>query len=168
MTSEEKIRMAELVLNSDTKTMLSPKLNEQIERFDKSVSNVKDTFGEINNALDKANMIIDYASIIWNCTLDTVKAVKELDLVMKQIDVSLEKYLIDADVNLEKFRINAKMVDKQLDRISDKIDTVLDKAMSIDSKTCSDVEIELRSKLITQVRDWSDHISSLLMKLMSI
>lgn len=166
--SDEKIEMSKAILNSDVRTLLSPELDEKIRRFDNSVSNVKETIGEFNSTLDKASGIVDNASIIWNCTLDTVEAVKELDLIMKQLDVSLEMFIKNADVNLEKFKDSAKIVDKQLDRISDRIDSVLDKALTIDSRTCSDVEIELRSKLINQVREWSDHISNLLMRLMGV
>ena len=87
---------------------------------------------------------------------------------MKQMDISLERYLQDTNISLEKFKTSAPILEKQIDNISNRIDRILDKALTIDSKNCDIVDLELRSKLITQVRDWSDHISTLLMKLMGI
>ncbi len=166
MTIEEKREAANMILSADVKTLLSPEMSNTLDRFDSSMNNVKDTANTINDTLQTANEVINNVSMIWNCTLDTVKAVKELDVILKQMDVSLEMFLKNSDVNLAKFQTNAGIVEKQLDRISDRIDKVLDNALSIDSKNCAIVDLELKSKLISQVRDWSDHISSLLMRLM--
>lgn len=165
MNTEQR-EFVNLVLSSDAETILSPQISKTLERFDLTISNIKETSDSINNTLNTTLEIMDNASIIWNCTMDTIRVVKELDVVLKEMDVSLQEYLKDADVKLDKFKVNANIVEKQLDKISDRIDRVLDNAFKIDSKTCTNIDLELRSKLITQVRDWSDHISSLLMKLM--
>ncbi len=167
-TIEEKRDIANMVLSSDIKTLLSPEMEKTLNRFDQSVSNVRETINDYNNAMNTTLEVVNNVSTLFNCAMDTYKTVKEIDFLMKQMDVSLEKYLIDSNVSLEKFRTNAPIVEKQLDNISNRIDKILDKALTIDSKNCEMIDLELRTKLITQVRDWSDHISSLLMQLMRI
>ncbi|HPO63069.1 MAG TPA: hypothetical protein PK762_08305 [Candidatus Kapabacteria bacterium] len=156
------------ILSSKNLLDLSSENEQFLNRFDSSVNNVKEMFAEMDTAMNTTKEVVNNVSVLWECTLDTVKTVKEIDFLMKQMDVSLEKYLIDSNISLEKFRTNAPIVEKQLDNISNRIDKILDKALTIDSKKCEMVDLELRTKLITQVRDWSDHISSLLMKLMGI
>ena len=112
--------------------------------------------------------VIQSVSTIWQCTLDTVRAVKELDVLMKQMDISQEKYLQDSNVSLAKFQHSAHIMEKLLDNISKDISNTLDKALSIDSKNCEMKDLENRSQLITLVRVWSDNLSSMMMKLMSI
>ncbi len=167
-SNDEKRQIMQQVLSTDVKTMLSPEMEQTLVRFDTSVNNVRDGISEFRSAVGEVKEVVDNVSVLWNCTLDTIKAVKELDVLMKQMDVNLEMYINDTNISLEKFKTSAPILEKQLDKISDRIDKVLDKALTIDSKTCEMVDLELRSKLITQVRDWSDHVSSLLMKLMGI
>ena len=172
---DEKRKIMEMVLSSESKSILSPEMEKSLSRFDSSVTNVretaqgiKETAQEINAGINRAGEIVDTVSTLWNCTLETYYAVKELDVLMKQMDCTLEMYLQDTTISLEKFKTSAPILEKQIDKISDRIDRILDKALTIDSKNCDMTDLELRTKLITQVRDWSDHISSLLMKLMGI
>ncbi|MCX7735977.1 MAG: hypothetical protein N2319_04630 [Candidatus Kapabacteria bacterium] len=164
----EKRRISNEILSSSNLLKLTDDTEKFLNRFDNSVNKIKDTFQEINSAMKITNDVIQNVSIIWQCTLDTVRAVKEIDLIMKQMDVNLEMYLKDSQISLEKFKTNAPILEKQLDNISNRIDKILDKALAIDSKNCELIDLELRSKLITQVRDWSDHLSSMMMKLMSL
>ncbi|MFA6090111.1 MAG: hypothetical protein WC755_09720 [Candidatus Woesearchaeota archaeon] len=166
--NDEKRQVMEMALSSNVKTLLSPEMEKTLSRFDSSVSNIKETAQEINTALNTSKEIVDNVSVLWSCTLETIKAVKELDVLMKQMDITLEKYLHDTNISLEKFKTSAPILEKQIDNISNRIDRILDKALTIDSKSCEMVDLQLRSQLITQVRDWSEHISSLLMKLMGI
>ena len=66
---DEKRRIADLVLTSDVKTLLSPEFENTLSRFDNSITNVKETFQEMNTAIDKTKEIVDNVSILWNCTL---------------------------------------------------------------------------------------------------
>jgi len=165
---DEKRRIAGIILSSDVGTMLSPETEKMLARVDESVTNVKETVQEVNDALNTTKEIVDNVTVLWNCTLDTVKAVKELDVIMKQMDITLDKYLQDTNVSLEKFKTSAPIIESQIDKISERIDKILDSALKIDSKNCDMIDLELRSKLISQVRTWSDHISDMLMKLMGI
>jgi hypothetical protein len=165
---DEKRKIMELVLSSNGSSFLTPEMEKTLSRFDSSVTNIRETAQEINAGINRAGEIVDTVSTLWNCTLETYYAVKELDVLMKQMDCTLEMYLQDTAISLEKFKTSAPILEKQIDKISDRIDRILDKALTIDSKNCEMVDLELRTKLITQVRDWSDHISSLLMKLMGI
>lgn len=156
-----KIETANSLMSSDLNTLLSPETEAKLKRFDKSVD-------KVNATINNANELTKNVQTLWNCTLETVKTVKELDVLMKNMDVSLERYLQDTNVSLEKFRISAPIVEKQLDRISDRMDNILNSALEINPKTCELKELELRGNLIKQVRDWSDQISTLLIKLMGI
>ena len=69
---------------------------------------------------------------------------------------------------MSKFKTKAKIVEKQLDKLSNKIDLLLDRALSIDTKTDNINEIELRSKILDNVNNYSMIVGDALMKLIMI
>ena len=134
--------------------------------FDK----VMQVFDRTDSSIDKLNnslIIVDGIAKTAKEAADVFVTIKKIDYEIKNLDVKLEQFIKEADINLEKFKIKAEVVEKQLDKFSDKLDVILNKAVSINTSTENLQEIELRTTLLTQVKNWGDTMSSILMKILA-
>ncbi len=158
----------EILSSKDGK--ISPKTEQFLNSIDNTVSQIKDTVKDedFKNALSTTQEIVDTVSTIFECAMETRIAIKELDVVLKQMDLSVEKDINDSNISLEKFKTTAPILAKHLDDISNRMDKILDHVLLIDPKTCGEDDLKLRTKLIDMVNDNSNKISNLLLQLMSL
>ena len=134
--------------------------------FDKII----EVFDRTDNSIDKLNnslIIVDGIAKTAKDVAEVFVTIKKIDYDIKNLDVQLEQFLKKADIDLVKFKIKAEVVEKQLDKFSDKLDVILNKAISINTATENIQEIELRTSLLTQVKNWGDTMSSILMKILA-
>jgi len=137
----------------------------------KQTTELMPAFENSNNNLDKLNLALSNATNLAGIvkeSLNIFTIIKQIDYDIKLVDSNLQQFLKNADVNLEKFKNASQIAEKQLDNYSNKIDKILDKVLSIDSKTANEEEIKFRTELLKQVNIFGDTISSMLIKLMGI
>lgn len=169
LTISQKREIANEILSSKDGT-ISSKNEHLLDKINSTVLTIQDTVenDDFKNALNTTAETVDTVSTIFECAVESRIVLKEMDVILKQMDTSVEKYIHDANVSLEKFKTTAPILEKEIDKTSDRIDKILDKALSIDASECQEVDLELRTDLISHVKDWSDRISDLLMKLMGM
>jgi len=136
------------------------------ENFDMALQ----IFDKANVSMDKLNNSLEIVGDITKSAGDIANifvSIKEIDKDIKTIDAELEKFMKNADNSLEKFKTKSAIVEKQLDNFSDRLDTMLNKAMAINTASENQQEIELRTELLKQVKNWGDTMSSILTNLLA-
>lgn len=139
---------------------------DNLFNFDKII----EVFDRTDNSIDKLNdslIVVDGIAKTIKDTTEVFVTIKKIDLEIKNVEIKFEQFLKEADINLEKFKIKSKIVESQLDKFSNKLDLILTKAISIDTASEKIQEIELRTTLLTQVKNWGDTMSSILMKILA-
>lgn len=120
----------------------------------------------VDRQLRLAQSVLDVAPDIISSTREIFTSAMETWQVVAELDVALEKYRIERTTSLERARVAAPIVARQLERMADRTDRVLDQIMAINSKTCSDADLQHRTGLMQTVRELSREITQVLMGLM--
>ena len=142
--------------------------NEQITTVEDN--DIMQIFDRADISMDKLNESLNVAGDIVTTVKETAQifvTIREIDKDIINIDAELQRFMKTADDNLDKFKIKAVIVENQLDKFSNKLDTILNKAMAINTSTENEQEIKFRTDLLTQLNKWGDTMSSLLMKLLA-
>lgn len=137
--------------NSKNQNQIELSLNKTTEKIEK----VYRTLNSMNNI----------AALIQN-TATIMKNIKEINYEIKKLDAQLTVFITTQQTNLAKFQTKAKLIEKQLDALNNRIDKLLDKILEIDINTTNPEVIKFRGEMIAQIREWSDSINAQIFKLL--
>lgn len=132
-------------------------MNNKLEKFDSSVSNV-------NNCLAEANLCFNNISELGDKITSTVNSIVDLQRDMYQMDIQFNAYVATLDAELERHKGNLPIVEKQLDKINQMMDKVLDKVLSMDANT--EKEMDIKMKYMESLENFTDKIATMMIKLL--
>lgn len=84
------------------------------------------------------------------------------------MDHELDMFLADRHTNLEKFRIAVPMIERQLDRISKRMDGITDEVLHCDFQASGGDGAARRRELIGMLNEQNDSFNSMIVKLLSL
>ena len=97
-----------------------------------------------------------------------VTCVTECVRIRLELEASMQKWEIEARYRLEKLRQQTPVLERQLERMSDQVDKLVDQALAIDARTCSRDDLELRAQLLRYAQGLSQQVGDALMRYMLI
>ena len=95
--------------------------------------------------------------------LNSVTTWKEIDLQMHTMDVQLNAFLAKLDFDLDKYRASIPVVKQNLEFVQSQISKILDKALSMETNTES--EINLQCRLMDMSNGFLDRLTDMMIKL---
>jgi len=95
--------------------------------------------------------------------LNSVTTWKEIDLQMHTMDVQLNAFLAKLDFDLDKYRASIPVVKQNLEFVQSQISKILDKALSMEANTES--EINLQCRLMDMSNGFLDRLTDMMIKL---
>lgn len=122
---------------------------EDLQAFEQSMVNV----GNVVN-----NVTQNFGSIIANCNQTALK--------IKELDAKLDLFLAQVDANVEKFTAQLPMIERLLNRISDRIDKTAEVILARNRSSLTKEELQQQSLLLDIFQRDSDSFNDLIMKLM--
>lgn len=137
---------------------LEPVQDFEIEQNDQRVEAIRearDAFATLNSCLQTANGISEQlasAAVSW----------KEVEREMVRMDVDFQRFEKELDAELAKYKGRLPRIERQLDVANDSLSKLLDKALAIDPK--SETELQLKMKMLDKVGDAMNMITSTMLK----
>ena len=113
--------------------------------------------------LPGVNQTIEQVKDITSHILNSVTTWKEIDLQMHNMDVQLNAFLAKLDFDLDKYKESIPVVKQNLEFVQGQISKILDKALSMDANTES--EINLQSRLMDMTSSFLDRLTDMMIKL---
>lgn len=117
------------------------------------------TAGQVN-----VNDCIDKINDLTNNICSAVTTWKEIDMQMHNMDIQFETFSKQMDVNLDMYRQRAPIVSRQLDSLSGMMNKILDKVLTMDAQTESEINDKMR--LMDSVDTYVDRITTMMTKLL--
>lgn len=131
-------------------------MENQLDKINASVSNVNNT---LMQATECFNSIDEIGDKIINCA----NSVMDLQREMHMMDLQFNAYVAKLDSDLEKHKVDLPTLEKQLDKINDRMDRILDKVLEMETNT--EKEIDEKNKMMEMLMRNNETITSLIMKL---
>lgn len=121
---------------------------------------------------DVAMQVAAAVNVINNVTTsvtDTIKYIADVKVELKRLDTELEKFIAQTGANLERFKSAIPMLEKQLDKASDRIDRITDTALehAKTSEMTADA-LQKHSLMIDMLSSANDSFNNLLMRILSL
>ena len=87
---------------------------------------------------------------------------------LKRLDTELEAFIVQTNANLDRFKSAIPMLEKQLDKASNRIDKITDEAL-LHAKNCNMTEeVKKHSLMIEMLSSANDSFNNLLMRILSL
>ena len=122
---------------------------EDIQSIEQSMVNVGNVVNNVTNS---------FSSIIDSCN--------KTSLAIKRLDTKLELYLAKVDADVEKFTVQLPMIERLLNRISDRIDKTADLILERNRGSLTKEELQQQSITLEVFKKESDSFNDLILKLM--
>lgn len=116
-----------------------------------------------DSELNGINQTIEQVKDITTHILASVTTWKEIDLQMHTMDVQLTAFLAKLDFDLDKYKESIPVVKQNLEFVQSQISKILDKALSMEANTES--EINLQSRLMEMSNSFLDRLTDMMIKL---
>lgn len=125
----------------------------------------------IDKVDDVAMQIAAAVNVVNNVTTsvtDTIKYIADVKVQMKRLDTELEAFIVQTNANLDRFKSAIPMLEKQLDKASNRIDKITDEAL-LHAKNCNMTEeVKKHSLMIEMLSSANDSFNNLLMRILSL
>lgn len=125
----------------------------------------------IDTVDDVAMQIAAAVNVVNNVTTsvtDTIKYIADVKVQMKRLDTELEAFIVQTNANLDRFKSAIPMLEKQLDKASNRIDKITDEAL-LHAKNCNMTEeVKKHSLMIEMLSSANDSFNNLLMRILSL
>lgn len=122
---------------------------EDIQSIEQSMVNVGNVVNNVTNS---------FSSIIDSCN--------KTSLAIKRLDTKLELYLAKVDADVEKFTVQLPMIERLLNRISDRIDKTADLILERNRGSLTKEELQQQAITLEVFKKESDSFNDLILKLM--
>lgn len=126
---------------------------------DKTIPQKQDIMSQINSSLDMVNQLMGGAQDIMMTYADMKK---QIVMVEAQVDA----FCASLETDLAKYQQRLPMLEKQLDRASDRIDKFVDKILNDDGDVTSPEYLQKQSLLLDALTSISDQFNTIIMKLL--
>ena len=125
----------------------------------------------IDTVDDVAMQIAAAVNVVNNVTTsvtDTIKYIADVKVQLKRLDTELEAFIVQTNANLDRFKSAIPMLEKQLDKASNRIDKITDEAL-LHAKNCNMTEeVKKHSRMIEMLSSANDSFNNLLMRILSL
>ena len=123
----------------------------------------------IDTVDDVAMQIAAAVNVVNNVTTsvtDTIKYIADVKVQLKRLDTELEAFIVQTNANLDRFKSAIPMLEKQLDKASNRIDKITDEAL-LHAKNCNMTEeVKKHSLMIEMLSSANDSFNNLLMRIL--
>jgi len=126
-----------------------------------SPEDVQAVLAGATQTLSAGATVVDSAHGIVESIAGTAQAIVEISASIRMLEIETSR-------SLHKLEVQAPLMERQISRLADRVDSQLERAMSIDPASCSERELDLRDRLLDMAMRLSTQLSDLLMKYMSI
>ena len=120
----------------------------------------------ISSATDLMMTSLDKVNNISSNIHDMVHTLANMHVAVEQIEAELEAFKTATGAKLEKFKLQVPILDKQMDKISDRIDMITERILSLTDDDMSEETLKKQSLLMDTLSNFSVSFNNLVMKLM--
>ena len=120
----------------------------------------------ISSATDLMMTSLDKVNNISSNINDMVHTLANMHVAVAQIEAELEAFKTATGAKLEKFKLQVPILDKQMDKISDRIDMITERILSLTDDDMSEETLKKQSLLMDTLSNFSVSFNNLVMKLM--
>ena len=120
----------------------------------------------ISSATDLMMTSLDKVNNISSNINDMVHTLANMHVAVEQIEAELEAFKAATGAKLEKFKLQVPILDKQMDKISDRIDMITERILSLTDDDMSEETLKKQSLLMDTLSNFSVSFNNLVMKLM--
>lgn len=120
----------------------------------------------ISSATDLMMTSLDKVNNISSNINDMVHTLANMHVAVEQIEAELEAFKTATGAKLEKFKLQVPILDKQMDKISDRIDMITERILSLTDGDMTEETLKKQSLLMDTLSNFSVSFNNLVMKLM--
>lgn len=120
----------------------------------------------ISSAADRVLSSLDSISSISSDMNDMMHTFADMRIGIKQINAELDAFKTATGAKLDKFKLQVPILDKQMDRISSRIDQITDKVLALTDDDMSEQTLKKQSMLMDMLSGFNDSFNNLVMRLM--
>lgn len=120
----------------------------------------------INSAADRVLTSLESISSISTDLTDMMHTFANMQIGIKQINAELDAFKTATGAKLDKFKLQVPILDKQMDRISNRIDQITDKILALTDDDMSEQTLKKQAMLMNMLSDFNDSFNNLVMRLM--
>ena len=120
----------------------------------------------ISSATDLMMTSLDKVNNISSNINDMVHTLANMHVAVEQIEAELEAFKTATGAKLEKFKLQVPILDKQMDKISDRIDMITERILSLTDDDMSEETLKKQSLLMDTLSNFSVSFNNHVMKLM--
>lgn len=126
---------------------------------------LQNSIGAIGEVADQTMNIV---SSVSSTITDVTNAIGNMNLEMKRVDAQLSAFLAHTDANLQRFKAAAPMIEKQLDKASERLDKITDKLLDLTVEAETETDLKKQSLLLDALSNANEQFNGMIAKLMSI
>ena len=120
----------------------------------------------ISSATDLMMTSLDKVNNISSNINDMVHTLANMHVAVEQIEAELEAFKTATGAKLDKFKLQVPILDKQMDKISDRIDMITERILSLTDGDMTEETLKKQSLLMDTLSNFSGSFNNLVMKLM--
>lgn len=120
----------------------------------------------ISSATNLMMTSLDKVNSITSDINDMVHTLANMHVAVKQIEAELEAFKTATGAKLDKFKLQVPILDKQMDKISDRIDMITERILSLTDGDMTEETLKKQSLLMDTLSNFSVSFNNLVMKLM--
>ena len=128
--------------------------------------NEQDGLLAISSATDLMVTSLDKINSITSDFNDMVDTLANMHVAVEQIEAELEAFKTATGAKLDKFKLQVPILDKQMDKISDRIDMITERILSLTDGDMTEETLKKQSLLMDTLSNFSGSFNNLVMKLM--
>ena len=138
------------------------------EKMDNENLNVISDLQIFNECTDRVNNVLTLASAVSGDVTKMAQIASDLKREIALMDHQLEAFIVDKRCNLEKFKKVVPIIERQLDRVSDRMDIITIQLMNSNFGALDANSIKQRELLINMLIQQSENFNNMIVKLLSI
>ena len=120
----------------------------------------------INSAADRVLTSLESISSISTDLTDMMHTFANMQIGIKQINAELDAFKTATGAKLDKFKLQVPILDKQMDRISNRIEQITDKILALTDDDMSEQTLKKQATLMNMLSNFNDSFNNLVMRLM--
>lgn len=117
-----------------------------IEKIDNTISDIKSLSSDVK---------------------ETVQALANMNVEIERMDHQLEAFMAETGAKLEKFKVQAPIMEKMLDKASDRLDKITEKVLALSDDSTDEIKLKRQQQLMEQLNKANDNFNNMIMKLMN-
>ena len=133
--------------------------NELDTCYNQEVLQHDSALDKLNDGMDKLGMIVDSAS-------DIAITIADMRIQIATVEAQVDAFCHALDTDLAKYEQRLPMLERQLNRASDRIDKFVDKILNEDGDSTSPEYLQRQSMLLDALADMSNQFNTIIMKLL--